>query len=494
MLAIRKQIILLSSTLIALFLATTAIIGLFSYRLIKQDAREQAVRAAQSRLDRVVRKMASRGPPAAQEAFIYFALLDGRPAQPDDAGLTVQRYLPEPALEPERIYILYATSSATPITWPPAIAVEPELFPDGRVGATRLAPNPLEGEARPHAVDYLGAQREWASQDGTLAARLVVLSRVEPVGTLYQRVATVTLLTLLSLVFGTSLVVFFMQSRFDTRLRAINSACDEITITGDLERRINVEKDDELGMLARNIDRMLDEIQDRERLIALQDRFLDHDYRAPIAEIISAAETLKDTMGASDPVLSNQLAGILRTALRMNQGAQERLELYRFDRDVVEGNASRQERLNLREVAEEAADGNWVLAGERDVTVSIEGDEATEVIGSPSLILRAIGNLIRNAIQHSPPGGMVAVHIARDARVPSISVRDFGPGMPPAQRRAAMSATDLPRSTRPDGVGLGIESIRGIVKAHRAQLELGDANPGLIATIRFTPGLSSGVS
>lgn len=486
-----KQLIRLAVALIALFIVTTSIIAWISYTLIREDAREHALRSADIRIDRVFRKMAERGPPKASEAHIYFALLDGRPARPDGDNASVQRYVLEPAVEPDRIYMLFPSDAAEPLTWPRTAVIAPEFLPRNRVRAQRVTLRlPGRGQASLEA-NYLGALRSWSDVSGKTKARLVVLSRVEPIGPLHQRVAAIWVGMMATLSFAAALIVLYLQGRFDARLHEFNRLCHEITRTGDLKGRVPVTGADELGTLAHNINRMLDEIQDRERLIALQDRFLDHDYRAPIAAIISAAEALMDSLPAGHDGLRAQVDGILRTARRMNQGAQERLELYRFDRDVLEGNTARQECFDLREVTEEAVDGNWVLAEERGVTVRLQqGTEANEVVGSPSLILRAIGNLVRNAIQHAPPGSVVDVGVDCADGIPSVTIRDYGPGMTRESLRASMTPGELPPSTRPGGVGLGIESARGIVKAHRAELRLENVTPGLRARIRFTPGLT----
>lgn len=107
----------------------------------------------------------------------------------------------------------------------------------------------------------------------------------------------------------------------------------------------------------------------------------------------------------------------------------------------------------------------------------------SEVVASPSVGERreAIGNLVANALRHTPPGGRVTVTGAGG----TLTVADTGEGIPAADlpyvferfRRA-----DPSRSRATGGSGLGLAIVRQIVEAHDGTVELG-STPGVGTTV-----------
>ncbi len=95
----------------------------------------------------------------------------------------------------------------------------------------------------------------------------------------------------------------------------------------------------------------------------------------------------------------------------------------------------------------------------------------------------AVGNLIGNAIKHSPRGGTVAIRGSRRNGRVAIDVDDQGPGVPPAERRQIF--TPFARSGGPQrsasgnsGTSLGLSITRRIVEAHGGTVQVDDAPGG----------------
>lgn len=125
------------------------------------------------------------------------------------------------------------------------------------------------------------------------------------------------------------------------------------------------------------------------------------------------------------------------------------------------------------------------VLGSRDVTVEREGSrrQSDLVHGSQELLVRAIANVVDNAVKFSSPGGLVVVTCARDVPGVSIRVRDEGMGMSPTEVDRAFDRfwrADTARSTA--GHGLGLALVQQIVAAHDGSVTI-DSHPGAGTTV-----------
>lgn len=470
------------ATLFLLLVVTAGLVGLGAYWLIREDAWAFASSRADERVARVFGKMSVLPPPEASEAPVYFLLLDGRPAPVHTEPGEVLSFVMEQTEDPERIYVLYPAGGAEAVWWPyqPSAAIR-----DNGEGVFALRSMAqmvgADGARRRTVADYVGRERRWPDSN----VRLMVFEKVEAVGPLHRRVALLTLSMMAALMLVSGVVVAVAQNRFWKRVQKLNDACEEIAVAGNLAKRVPASDGDALGLIGQKINRMLDDIEERGRLILTQDRFLDHDYREPITEIISSCNLLLAEAGSKDDPTTRGLRRMLSLAKSMDAGLTERLELYRFDRDTQLGDFSSRERLDLREIVEEAIDGNMASAEARNVKLVVQGDGNGMIEGARSLVLRALGNVIRNAVQHSDLGGQV------DVRLPPgvdavIEVRDRGRGMSADEIIRAMGP-GLPARSSASGSGLGLQLVRGVMKAHKGELTMFNAQPGLVVRLKFLP-------
>jgi two-component system sensor histidine kinase BaeS len=112
-----------------------------------------------------------------------------------------------------------------------------------------------------------------------------------------------------------------------------------------------------------------------------------------------------------------------------------------------------------------------------------------ELNGDPDRLRQALGNLIRNAIGHSPPGGTVTVTVRREAEHVVIAVSDDGEGIASGDLARVFEPGVRLTAARP-GSGLGLAVVRTIAQAHGGDVEV-VSSPGQGATFRLVlPGAS----
>jgi two-component system sensor histidine kinase CreC len=108
------------------------------------------------------------------------------------------------------------------------------------------------------------------------------------------------------------------------------------------------------------------------------------------------------------------------------------------------------------------------------------------VDGDPLLLQRAVGNLLDNALDFSPPGARIEVTLALKGRQAEIGVRDHGPGIPDyADHKVFEKFYSLARpGTQRKSTGLGLPFVREIAALHHGRVTLRNApDGGAVATL-----------
>jgi signal transduction histidine kinase len=149
---------------------------------------------------------------------------------------------------------------------------------------------------------------------------------------------------------------------------------------------------------------------------------------------------------------------------------------------------SRDLRLNLYDhtlggVVEECAEECRPAAAARGVSLRVDCPAETTLPLDKLKIKQALANVVRNAIEASPPGGEVVVRAAARDGWAEVAVTDQGPGIPEADRDAVFTPFF---STKEHGTGLGLAIAREFTEAHGGRLVVdGDRRPGATFLLRL---------
>jgi heavy metal sensor kinase len=269
--------------------------------------------------------------------------------------------------------------------------------------------------------------------------------------------------------------------------RALGSV-EEVTRTarfisaGDLQQRVPVTgRAEEIDRLAITFNDMLDRIQKLITEMKEMTENIAHDLRSPITRIRGVAEMSLTTGKAIDEYeaaagntveecdrlleMINTMLYISRAEARAERLSTEEVNMAGVIRDACE---------LFRPVTE-------------DKRVSLVSDVGTDlrVRGELQDLQRMIANLIDNAVNYTPPRGVVTVSGQRNHKLVIIRVEDTGIGI---------SAHEIPlifrrfyrcdRSRSQPGVGLGLSLVQAIVQAHRGEISVSSApNVGTTFTV-----------
>ena len=272
----------------------------------------------------------------------------------------------------------------------------------------------------------------------------------------------------------------------ERRIGDVRRAAADIA-AGDLRRRIAVTGDDEFGLLNRDINRMLDRIEQLMDGIRNVSNALAHDLRTPLMRVRGRLdETLRRPPDAG--LLADTAATAIRDIDELIRLFERLLQIAQAESGV---RAGMRDHVDLQKIAADMVDMYDAAAELQGVALRLDTGAPVELQADRNLVATAVASLIDNAIKHAGRGAVVRVGSAvesggREGDCAVITVSDNGPGVPADQRDKVVERFyRLDQSRAVPGNGLGLSIVQAIATSHGGELRLGDAAPGLKAQLRL---------
>ena len=127
-----------------------------------------------------------------------------------------------------------------------------------------------------------------------------------------------------------------------------------------------------------------------------------------------------------------------------------------------------------------------------DREISLAANGGAPVLGDAHQLRQVLGNLLRNALVHTPAGTPIEVSVEPRPDVVRVTVRDHGPGLPTDDADAIFERfwrAEGGRERGKGGAGLGLAIVAGIVDAHDGRVRAGNADGGGAAFVVELPAL-----
>ncbi|MDI6894656.1 MAG: ATP-binding protein [Bacillota bacterium] len=273
----------------------------------------------------------------------------------------------------------------------------------------------------------------------------------------------------------------FLLARLITHpLGTLHRAAGELA-RGHWSHRAGLRGKDEIARLGHALDRMADDLQrlDQTRRGFVADA--SHELRTPLAALRALAEPLAQGEDVPPQTCREVAAEILGQVDRMQQLTEDLLELARLDHRLESGEHVHPAAADLASLARDALDMVAPLARQKELDLRLEVAAArAEAPVDEEAIYRVLGNLLENAVKHTPPGGTVTVRVARTGDRAVLEVADTGEGIPPDRLPFIFQRfyrVDPARARRTGGSGLGLAIADRLVRLHGGEI-----------TVRSTPG------
>jgi two-component system OmpR family sensor kinase len=251
---------------------------------------------------------------------------------------------------------------------------------------------------------------------------------------------------------------------------------------GDLSRRVEpADAHTEIGRLGTSLNEMLAQIEQafakqRASETRLRQFLADasHELRTPLTSIRGYSELFRRGAAHRPADLTSAMRRIEDEAARMGVLVDDLLLLARLD----QGRPLERVPVDLAGITREAVADCAVVDDERPIT--LDAGSPIVVLGDEQRLRQLVANLVRNVLDHTPPGTPFEVSVRVDGDRAVLVVMDHGPGIAPEHLPKIFERfyrADPSRSRVSGGMGLGLAIVSSIAEAHggsaRVESEIG---------------------
>lgn len=275
--------------------------------------------------------------------------------------------------------------------------------------------------------------------------------------------------------------MFFIRSVVDP-IREITKITRRIA-AGSYGIQITKSYHDEIGVMVDTINEMSSKVSQTEKMQTEFISSVSHELRTPLTAITGWGETL--SYGENlDGETRRGISIILKEARRLTKMVEELLEFTRMQDGRFTLNV---EKIDVGVELEDSIFTYRELLKQDEIELVYEPyeEELPLVDGDPERLKQVFLNLLDNAAKYGRDGKRIIVSMGLDSQWVSISIRDFGPGVPEDELdRVKMKF--YKGQSRERGSGIGLAVCDEIVKYHGGQLVLQNAEGGgLLATVKL---------
>lgn len=309
---------------------------------------------------------------------------------------------------------------------------------------------------------------------------LIVGSDMEAVRDIEQRFMSASLAAVVIVLFLALSGSLGFRRLVDSRAAAIRHAMLQVS-SGDLGQRIVLPpNNDEFTLLSRDINKMLDQIEQLMDGVRHVSNTIAHNLRTPLTRVL-----------------------LQLRAARHLQGPEQQRMLERLDQEVHDLGTVFDKLLQIAELESgmrrqelTAVDMGALLYDIEDLYAPVIEDLQSQLrvtvhdhpmaLGDADLLASALANLVENAIKYAchQPGGQLHIDAQRQGDKVELRLRDNGPGVPP-DRLPHLTDRFFRAHEREPGHGLGLSSVQAIVQLHDGQLLFTNLSPGFEVLLRL---------
>ncbi len=247
---------------------------------------------------------------------------------------------------------------------------------------------------------------------------------------------------------------------------------------GELDRRVpQRDSRTEVGRLSLALNGMLAQIQravasseaSAEQARTSEDRMrrfitdASHELRTPLTTIRGFAELYRQGAARDVELLMSRIES---ESQRMGLLVEDLLLLARLDAQ----RPMEQRRVDLLSLASDSVHDARSVAPKRTITMEVfDGPGTPEVLGDEARLRQVLGNLVANALQHTPESASIAIRVGTEQDNAILEVSDEGPGMSREDAQRVFERfyrTDSSRARASGGTGLGLSIVDSLVYAH----------------------------
>ncbi len=287
-------------------------------------------------------------------------------------------------------------------------------------------------------------------------------------------------------------LLFFLLINLTLRyITTLNESIQEVTM-GNYDVKCEIEYDDELGLLAANINALAQTLKDKEEeseILKQNERLaydaernaekqkndlitnVAHDLRTPLTTIIGYLDLIQNNTNLSSEDVHKYASVAYSKSLRLQSMMDDLFEFTKLDNANVKMNLNV---INISELIIQLADEFYPNFQEHDIKPVIEiPDRNIMIIGDGQLLARVFENLISNALKYGYDHSKLKIEVVSDHENVSVKIMNKGDTIDKKDLPYIFDKfyrADSARGTTQGGTGLGLAIAKNIVKMHKGNI------------------------
>ncbi|MFN3533193.1 MAG: ATP-binding protein [Candidatus Brocadia sp.] len=338
----------------------------------------------------------------------------------------------------------------------------------------------------------------------TLATQAELVKKIE----LFQRTgyksAKISLVIILFAVLFGAICAYFFTRSVCVPIKILKDATDRIA-QGDLDHRIAVTSDDEIGTLGMAFNQMCNKLREMDQLKTEFVSNVSHNLKTPLTAIREANDLLLEKIAGPINELQMKLLNITKEeTFRLTMMINDLLDISRIEAGLMRYNFQRS---NIQDIIRKSADAIRFLAESKNISIQyISGGFLPKIPLDTDKIAQVMDNLLSNAIKFTPSGGSITIYVdevesgdaphffAEKNRLNNVrsfirvSISDTGIGIPAECHKKIFDKFQQVNNKGKGGMkgtGLGLSIAKHIILDHGGDIWV-ESNAGKGSTFHFT--------
>lgn len=214
-----------------------------------------------------------------------------------------------------------------------------------------------------------------------------------------------------------------------------------------------------------------------EQKLALADSVanISHQLKTPLTSVTILMDNLNENPDMDKATRLRFMSEITRQLTGMSWLITTMLKISRLDAGVVELERTR---LDVRSLVEAALQRLEIAAEWKNVSFSVNIPEKMEVLGDKKWMAEALINIIKNAVEHSPDGGVVEISGEENEVYTRIDIRDHGTGIGEEERRRLFERFYNGTTAKEDSTGIGLSLAKEVVERQGGYITIDSVKDG----------------
>ncbi len=300
------------------------------------------------------------------------------------------------------------------------------------------------------------------------------------IGNIYGQVTELekkySFLYLIAFLTFTTIYFAFMTKTMMKRLSEINKSVKQIS-SGNFEIHIPISKNDEIGELAANVNRMAkslkESIENEKKSQEMKTEMISnisHDLRTPVTSLIGYADLLGNQLHSNREECEQYVSILKRKSYELKNQVDDLLEYCQINYREIELHKSV---VNMKAFIEQIMIDFVPQLDDADMSFCINGDKELHVEMDVALMVRLFENVISNSIMYGKDGKEIFIQVSKRGMNVEIEIKNFG---------QCISNESLPyvfkkfyrgeksRSSHTGGKGMGLAIARSIAELHKGDI------------------------